>query len=119
MYQQAVSRASIVGLCVGTRPDCVPQAVVDLLCEYKDQGYEVWLELGLQTAHDKTLRRINRGHDFACYQRTTRIARERGLKVCAHLIVGLLAKGRQNACKPWSVWWRRALTVLNCIRCIL
>lgn len=53
------------------RPDCVPQAVVDLLCEYKDQGYEVWLELGLQTAHDKTLRRINRGHDFACYQRTT------------------------------------------------
>ncbi|WP_411907179.1 TIGR01212 family radical SAM protein, partial [Salmonella enterica] len=89
LYQQAVSQASIVGLCVGTRPDCVPQAVVDLLCEYKDQGYEVWLELGLQTAHDKTLRRINRGHDFACYQRTTRIARERGLKVCARLIVGL------------------------------
>ena len=94
MYQQAVSQASIVGLCVGTRPDCVPQAVVDLLCEYKDQGYEVWLELGLQTAHDKTLRRINRGHDFACYQRTTRIARERGLKVCAHLIVGLPGEGQ-------------------------
>ncbi len=94
MYQQAVSRASIVGLCVGTRPDCVPQAVVDLLCEYKDQGYEVWLELGLQTAHDKTLHRINRGHDFACYQRTTRIARERGLKVCAHLIVGLPGEGQ-------------------------
>ncbi len=82
------------GLCVGTRPDCVPQAVVDLLCEYKDQGYEVWLELGLQTAHDKTLHRINRGHDFACYQRTTRIARERGLKVCAHLIVGLPGEGQ-------------------------
>ncbi|WP_337224394.1 radical SAM protein, partial [Salmonella enterica] len=44
---------------------------------------------GLQTAHDKTLHRINRGHDFACYQRTARLARERGLKVCAHLIVGL------------------------------
>lgn len=53
MYQQAVSQANIVGLCVGTRPDCVPDAVLDLLCEYKDQGYEVWLELGLQTAHDK------------------------------------------------------------------
>ena len=66
MYQQAVSQANIVGLCVGTRPDCVPDAVLDLLCEYKDQGYEVWLELGLQTAHDKTLHRINRGHDFAC-----------------------------------------------------
>ena len=89
MYQQAVSQANIVGLCVGTRPDCVPEAVLDLLCEYREQGYEVWLELGLQTAHDKTLHRINRGHDFACYQHTTQQARERGLKVCAHLIVGL------------------------------
>ena len=85
MYQQAVSQANIVGLCVGTRPDCVPEAVLDLLSEYHEQGYEVWLELGLQTAHDKTLHRINRGHDFACYQNTTRLARERGLKVCSHL----------------------------------
>lgn len=74
-------RANIVGLCVGTRPDCVPDAVLDLLCEYKDLGYEVWLELGLQTAHDKTLHRINRGHDFACYQNTTRLARARAESV--------------------------------------
>lgn len=89
MYQQALSQASMVGLCVGTRPDCVPEAVLDLLCEYRQQGFEVWLELGLQTAHDKTLHRINRGHDFACYQNTTRLARARGLKVCTHLIAGL------------------------------
>ena len=94
MYQQAVSQANIVGLCVGTRPDCVPGAVLDLLCEYKEQGYEVWLELGLQSALDKTLHRINRGHDFACYQQTTRQARARGLKVCAHLIVGLPGEGQ-------------------------
>lgn len=93
MYQQAVSQASVVGLCIGTRPDCVPEAVLDLLSEYQQQGYEVWLELGLQTAHDKTLHRINRGHDFACYQRTTRQARQRGLKVCSHLIVGLPGEG--------------------------
>ncbi|MGU7592480.1 TIGR01212 family radical SAM protein, partial [Enterobacter hormaechei] len=62
MYQQAVNQANIVGLCVGTRPDCVPDAVLDLLSEYREQGYEIWLELGLQTAHDKTLHRINRGH---------------------------------------------------------
>jgi radical SAM protein (TIGR01212 family) len=97
MYQQAVSQANIVGLCVGTRPDCVPEAVLDLLSEYKALGYEIWLELGLQTAHDKTLHRINRGHDFACYQRTTRLARERGLKVCSHLIVGLPGEGRQHS----------------------
>jgi len=93
MYQQAVCQANIVGLCVGTRPDCVPEAVLDLLSEYQQQGYEVWLELGLQTAHDKTLHRINRGHDFACYQRTTRLARQRGLNVCSHLIVGLPGEG--------------------------
>ncbi|MDK5706541.1 TIGR01212 family radical SAM protein, partial [Serratia nevei] len=96
MYQQAVAQANIVGLCVGTRPDCVPDAVLDLLSEYKEKGYEIWLELGLQTAHDKTLHRINRGHDFACYQRTTRLARQRGLKVCSHLIVGLPGEGRQH-----------------------
>lgn len=96
MYQQAVAQANIVGLCVGTRPDCVPDAVLDLLSEYKEKGYEIWLELGLQTAHDKTLHRINRGHDFACYQRTTRLARERGLKVCSHLIVGLPGEGQQH-----------------------
>lgn len=89
MYEQALAEADIVGLCVGTRPDCVPDAVLDLLSGYHQQGYEVWLELGLQTANDKTLKRINRGHDFACYQQTARRARARGLKVCCHLIVGL------------------------------
>lgn len=89
MYREALTQADMVGLCVGTRPDCVPDAVLDLLSEYRQQGYEVWLELGLQTANDKTLHRINRGHTFDCYQQTTRRARERGLKVCTHLIVGL------------------------------
>ncbi|EKY3232062.1 TIGR01212 family radical SAM protein [Cronobacter malonaticus] len=97
MYQQAVSQADIVGLCVGTRPDCVPESVLDLLAGYHEQGYEVWLELGLQSAKDKTLYRINRGHDFACYQETTRRARARGLRVCTHLIVGLPGETRSDA----------------------
>ncbi|MEB8678685.1 TIGR01212 family radical SAM protein [Cronobacter malonaticus] len=97
MYQQAVSQADIVGLCVGTRPDCVPESVLDLLAGYHEQGYEVWLELGLQSAKDKTLHRINRGHDFACYQETTRRARARGLRVCTHLIVGLPGETRSDA----------------------
>jgi uncharacterized protein len=89
MYEEALNGADIVGLCVGTRPDCVPQSVLDLLTDYHQQGYEVWLELGLQTANDKTLKRINRGHDFFCYQEITKKARALGLKVCTHLIVGL------------------------------
>ncbi|EOC0032079.1 TIGR01212 family radical SAM protein [Cronobacter sakazakii] len=97
MYQQAISQADIVGLCVGTRPDCVPESVLDLLAGYREQGYEVWLELGLQSAEDKTLHRINRGHDFACYQETRRRARARGLRVCTHLIVGLPGETRSDA----------------------
>jgi radical SAM protein (TIGR01212 family) len=79
----------MVGLCVGTRPDCVPDAVLDLLAGYQARGYEVWLELGLQSAHDKTLQRINRGHGYAAYADAVERAHRRGIKVCAHLIVGL------------------------------
>ncbi|WP_220106012.1 TIGR01212 family radical SAM protein [Vibrio cholerae] len=94
MYEQALEEADIVGLCVGTRPDCVPDAVLKLLADYVQQGYEIWLELGLQTAHDQTLKRINRGHDFACYAEITAKARALGIKVCTHLIVGLPGEGR-------------------------
>lgn len=96
MYEEALSEANIVGLCVGTRPDCVPDAVLDLLSGYVEQGYEVWLELGLQTAKEKTLKRINRGHDFACYDSITRRARALGIKVCTHLIIGLVGETRDD-----------------------
>ncbi|CCN80495.1 putative Radical SAM enzyme [Vibrio nigripulchritudo SFn27] len=89
MYEEALKYADIVGLCVGTRPDCVPDAVLELLSSYVSQGFEIWLELGLQTANNRTLKRINRGHDFECYAEITKKARALGIKVCTHLIVGL------------------------------
>ena len=98
-YEEALKQADIVGLCVGTRPDCVPDEVLSLLSEYHDQGYEIWLELGLQSANDKTLHRINRGHDFASYQRTATRARALGLKVCTHLIAGLPGESIQTNCE--------------------
>jgi hypothetical protein len=96
MYQEALQTADIVGLCVGTRPDCVPDEVLQLLSKYRQQGYEVWLELGLQTANDRTLHKINRGHGFQSYADITRKARNLGLKVCTHLIVGLPGEGRDD-----------------------
>lgn len=89
LYQQALADPAVVGLCVGTRPDCVSDQVLSLLCEYQQQGKEVWLELGLQSAHDKTLKRINRGHDFNTYRETVRRAHQFGIKICTHLILGL------------------------------
>ena len=96
MYEQALKMANIVGLCVGTRPDCVPDAVLELLASYVDQGYEVWLELGLQTANDQTLKRINRGHDYAAYSEIVPRARALGIKVCTHLIIGLPKEGKED-----------------------
>nr|ELR5111948.1 TIGR01212 family radical SAM protein [Providencia stuartii] len=89
LYEEALKQADIVGLCVGTRPDCVPEEVLSLLSSYCERGYEIWLELGLQSAHDRTLHRINRGHNFSSYQQTASKARQLGLKVCTHLICGL------------------------------
>ncbi|WP_215778755.1 TIGR01212 family radical SAM protein [Paludibacterium sp. B53371] len=88
-YEEALAQADIVGLCVGTRPDCVPDAVLDLLAGYREQGLEVWLELGLQSAHDQTLAAINRGHGMAAYRDAVARSHARGLNLCTHLIVGL------------------------------
>ncbi len=89
MYRAALGEADVVGLAVGTRPDCVPDAVLDLLAGYRDQGFEVWLELGLQSAHDDTLARVRRGHGFAAYRDAVRRAGARGIPICTHLIAGL------------------------------
>jgi len=97
MYQEALTAADMVGLCVGTRPDCVPDAVLDLLAGYREQGFEIWLELGLQSAHDTTLKRINRGHDYAAYVDAVQRAHARGLKICTHLIVGLPGEGQADS----------------------
>jgi radical SAM protein (TIGR01212 family) len=93
LYDEALAHGDVIGLSVGTRPDCVPSAVLDLLAEYRDRGLEVWLELGLQSAFDDTLARVNRGHGFREYVQTCRAARRMGLPVCAHLIVGLPGEG--------------------------
>mgnify|MGYP000164767074 CR=1 FL=1 len=96
-YQEALTQANIIGLCIGTRPDCVPDEVLKLLKEYVELGYEVWLELGLQSASDKTLKRINRGHGFAAYQDAVQRAAAYGIKTCSHLIIGLPGEGRDEA----------------------
>lgn len=88
-YDQALEMDGMIGLAVGTRPDCVSPAVLDLLQEYLDRGMEVWLELGLQSAFDETLQRVNRGHGLKEYIQTTVAARRRGIPVCTHLIIGL------------------------------
>jgi len=100
LYRSALQQAQVVGLCVGTRPDCVPDAVLRLLAGLRDEGYEVWLELGLQSASDATLERLRRGHGWAAYADAVARAQAHGVPVCTHLILGLpgedLAQARQT-----------------------
>lgn len=88
LYDEALAADGMVGLSVGTRPDCVDDEKLDLLAAYR-QRYLVWVEYGLQSAHDETLRRINRGHDFAAFESAVKATRARKINVCAHVILGL------------------------------
>ncbi len=88
-YDIALNENKVIGLSVGTRPDCVPDKVLALLADYQQQGHEIWLELGLQSAFDESLIKVNRGHGFAEYVDAATRAKQYQIKVCTHLIVGL------------------------------
>jgi radical SAM protein (TIGR01212 family) len=92
-YDEALAVAGVVGLAVGTRPDCLPPPVLDLLAAYHRRTY-FWLELGLQSSHDTSLLRLRRGHDYATFLAAYAAARERGLRICVHVILGLPGEGR-------------------------
>ena len=81
LYREALAQPDVIGISVGTRPDCVSPAVLDLLETLRDEGLEVWLELGLQSAFDDTLERVNRGHTLAEYRETALATRARGHSV--------------------------------------
>jgi len=87
-YNEALAVDGVVGMAVGTRPDCLPEEVLDLLAAYHRRTY-FWLEIGLQTSHDATLAWLRRGHDYACFLDAYARAKRRGLRVCVHVILGL------------------------------
>jgi len=97
LYREALRQPGMIGLAIGTRPDCVSMEVLDLLEGFRREGLEIWLELGLQSAFDETLERVNRGHTLAEYRHTAKAVRERGIPLCTHLIVGLPGENEEHA----------------------
>lgn len=95
VYDEALGVRDVVGLIVGTRPDCLPDPVLDLLADYSARTY-FWLELGLQSSLDRTLELIRRGHDVASFTRAVAACQERGIRVCAHMILGLPGESREE-----------------------
>ena len=95
LYDEALVQKDVIGLSIGTRPDCVGTDVIELLSIYA-QKYHVWVELGLQSAHDETLKTINRGHNFHQFLDAVNALAEKNLNVCVHIIIGLPGESDEN-----------------------
>lgn len=98
-YNAAFCDDRVVGISIGTRPDCLDSNKLDLISSYKNP----WLELGLQSAHDKTLKLINRGHNYKTFEDAYFLAKKKGIKVCVHIILGLPGETPQDMLKTARV----------------
>ena len=89
LYDIVFIDPSIVGLAIGTRPDCIDEKVIKLLKSYQEKGYYLWIELGLQSIYNETLRLINRGHTFEDFLKAYILLKENDIPVVVHIIFGL------------------------------
>jgi len=94
-YEEALSVEDIAGLCIGTRPDCINEPILSLLEEYAKDKL-IWIEYGLQSSKDKTLDLINRGHNFKTFEQAVKLTKNRGIKICAHVILGLPQETKED-----------------------
>ena len=95
LFSVALAVPDVVGLIVATRPDCLPEDVLEYLQELSRHTY-LWLELGMQSMHDKSLELLNRRHGHARTVDAIQRARARGLNICAHIILGLPGETREE-----------------------
>ncbi len=86
-YEEALSHPEVIGLTIGTRPDCVDEEKIAYL-EQLAQNYDITIEYGLESISDETLKRINRGHDVQSYLDALELTKNRGIKICTHMIFG-------------------------------
>jgi radical SAM protein (TIGR01212 family) len=95
LYGEALEQQDVIGLSIGTRPDCVDDEILCMLEDCAKRSH-VWIEYGLQSIHDRTLQRMNRGHDAATFMEAVRRTAGRGLFICTHIIVGLPGETREQ-----------------------
>ncbi|MGL4653960.1 TIGR01212 family radical SAM protein [Cetobacterium sp.] len=98
IYYEALNHPKVLGLAIGTRPDCIDDDVLLLLKEI-NETYFFWLELGLQTVDDKVAKLINRGYNLDVYLETSKRLKENNIKFVTHMIIGLPNEERENILK--------------------
>jgi uncharacterized protein len=94
MFDEVFCCEDMVGMSIGTRPDCIDKQKLDLIASYAE-SYLVWLEYGLQSSHNTTLKTINRGHRVEDFFKAVDLTRGRGINICAHVILGLPGEDRK------------------------
>ena len=88
LYDEALAQEDVIGLSIGTRPDCLGPDIIELLGSYAKKNH-IWVELGLQSVHNKTLQLINRGNDYQQFLDAVNALAGRGVNICVHIIIGL------------------------------
>jgi len=94
-YDQVTGFDGIVGISIGTRPDAIDREKLKMIASYKNR-YDLWLEYGLQSIHDKTLKSINRGHTFDDFLNALKLTKKFDIPVCVHVILGLPGETRSE-----------------------
>jgi hypothetical protein len=112
MYEEALQVPDVVGLVIGTRPDCMPPTLLDYLTELNRKTFLI-IEYGIESANEKTLRRINRGHTFALSADVVRQTAARGIRVGGHIILGFPWESRQELMRQADEIARLPLTTLK------
>lgn len=96
LYDEAVSFADITGLMIGTRPDCISREILEVISNYKKKNFELWIELGLQSIHDRSLEFLNRRHTFRQTVDALNMIAEYNIPVCVHVIIGIPGESWDN-----------------------
>ena len=87
LYEEALSYSGIIGLTIGTRPDCIDEAKIEYLATLS-QSYDITIEYGLESIYNDSLKKINRGHDFQSYLNAVEMTARLGINICTHIILG-------------------------------
>lgn len=103
IYSEAFNHPGVIGIDVGTRPDCVGDDVIKLIDSFNRDGGETWMELGLQSASNETLKSVNRGHTVEDFLDAVSRARNTGIKLIAHIMVGLPGEEREDFLRTASL----------------
>ena len=112
MYEEALQEEDIVGLVIGTRPDCISTSLLDYLEQLSHQTFLI-VEYGIESANNETLRRINRGHTFECSKKAVEMTAERGILTGGHIILGLPGEDREESLRQAPIISSLPLNILK------